>query len=482
MMKKKLLISVIFFSYFTLSPLSGMSKEFSLQEFLKRVGEDSLQLQSLQEKQKGLEFTLSQAHLIYSPYVFGSFGYSNDQRQKLNTQFTGIQTIGKLYEFGIGKRFTFGADLKLGHTNQFADVRGTSLQNVTAYEPALKLTLALPLWRNRGGVEWESQSLAQENNWRAQIYQTAQQEKNLIAFSQNLYWKYATLLAIKELQIQGLKRSHEIETWANSRVQNSLGDKSDLFQAQAVVVGKELNLNETEEEIQKTKIDFESLLNRDEQKLGASEIDQWELPKEIPLPAWPHGDATDSAPMMTAEVQSIFHRSESEQNSYKEVKEKNRFKLDLVADYAWTARERDFNDSWNELKTGDYPWWTFAIKYEQSLDFDSVGKVEAGQYQLINAAKKDYQNSLQKVQKDWRDLVIRWKLFDQKQILAKKLEDIQKRKLDFERNRLKTGRTTTFQVLQFEFDYLQSQLQHLQAKLELWNLKSQAETFFPIKS
>ncbi|MDH4468981.1 MAG: hypothetical protein QE271_13060 [Bacteriovoracaceae bacterium] len=479
-MKLPFLVSLMLWvGHFLVSNSHG--KEMTLDSFLHLVGQESLQLQSLQEKQEGLEFTLSQTHLIYSPYSFGSFGYSDDERQKLNTQFVGVETIGKFYEFGVGKRFNSGAELKLGYTNQFADIRGTVLQDVTAYEPALKLSLAIPLWRNFGGGEWSYQAKTTEFRWRSQIYAAKQTEKNLLTYSENLYWQYATLLAIKEIQIQGLKRSKEIENWASNRVKNSLGDQSDLYQSQAVVVGKELNLNETEDKIQSLKKAIETLLNREEK---VSDAHQWEMPKEIPLPqAQMITNAGGSeTPMTTSEVQAIYYQSESEQNSYQETKEQNRFKLDLVADYAWTSRERGFNDSWNELKTGDFPWWTLAIKYEQSLDFGSIQNVEAGQYKLINASKKDYQNALQKAQKDWLLMVNQWSLLEKKQKLCAKLELIQQNKLDFERKRLRTGRTTTFQVLQFEFDYLQSQLQHLQTKLELWNLKSQAQNYFPLKS
>jgi len=49
--------------------------------------------------------------------------------------------------------------------------------------------------------------------------------------------------------------------------------------------------------------------------------------------------------------------------------------------------------------------------------------------------------------------------------LAQKLENIQRMKLDAERNRLHQGRTVTYQVLLFEQDYLVAELNGFEVKL-----------------
>ncbi len=61
--------------------------------------------------------------------------------------------------------------------------------------------------------------------------------------------------------------------------------------------------------------------------------------------------------------------------------------------------------------------------------------------------------------------------------LAYNLEEAQGEKLNFERDRHRRGRTTTFQVLQFEQDYATAQLGRLKQSFDLLQTHSQLKTF-----
>ena len=63
--------------------------------------------------------------------------------------------------------------------------------------------------------------------------------------------------------------------------------------------------------------------------------------------------------------------------------------------------------------------------------------------------------------------------------LARKIETVQKNKLDLERDRHKRGRTTTYQVLLFEQDFASSQLSRIRAEAELLRILAQMKTFSP---
>ena len=57
------------------------------------------------------------------------------------------------------------------------------------------------------------------------------------------------------------------------------------------------------------------------------------------------------------------------------------------------------------------------------------------------------------------------------------MEEIQKKKLNSEKNRYSKGRTTTFQVLQFEQDFANAQLMKLRNEQELIIVYNQLKMF-----
>ncbi|MDH4225644.1 MAG: TolC family protein, partial [Deltaproteobacteria bacterium] len=98
----------------------------------------------------------------------------------------------------------------------------------------------------------------------------------------------------------------------------------------------------------------------------------------------------------------------------------------------------------------------------------------------IAAADLNYRRKLFEAETDWRDLTQRFVEAMNRLKLAREIELSQKEKLEYERERLKRGRTTTSQVILFEQDNAVAQLTRLQAQLEalsvLATLKSFGET------
>jgi hypothetical protein len=57
------------------------------------------------------------------------------------------------------------------------------------------------------------------------------------------------------------------------------------------------------------------------------------------------------------------------------------------------------------------------------------------------------------------------------------IENVQKKKLENEKQQLRRGRSTTFQVLQFEQDYTNSQLIRARAGAQALDLRSQLKRY-----
>jgi outer membrane protein TolC len=58
-----------------------------------------------------------------------------------------------------------------------------------------------------------------------------------------------------------------------------------------------------------------------------------------------------------------------------------------------------------------------------------------------------------------------------------KPESAQKEKLDYEKQRFERGRSTTFQILQFENDYANAQLGAIKARTDILEIMAKLKTF-----
>ena len=111
------------------------------------------------------------------------------------------------------------------------------------------------------------------------------------------------------------------------------------------------------------------------------------------------------------------------------------------------------------------------------LDQNKNASFEQG-YEALTRAKKAADEASQV------DIKLAWgKMIDtgaqlQKQLnILKELESIQKKKADAERQKLNKGRSTTFQVLNFEQDYLNARSQRVTLELKARQFLAQLNQF-----
>ena len=118
-----------------------------------------------------------------------------------------------------------------------------------------------------------------------------------------------------------------------------------------------------------------------------------------------------------------------------------------------------------------------GFKFSVPLDLGASSDVRAGARKKVLAAQLAYQQKLQDQENDWRDLKEKLKNARERFEMSFAIEAAQKEKLDYERDRLKRGRTTTYQVLQFEKDYLDAEYSHASAGYEVLNLLAEANLY-----
>ena len=153
-------------------------------------------------------------------------------------------------------------------------------------------------------------------------------------------------------------------------------------------------------------------------------------------------------------------------------------KLDLFASYAFNGVESEWSDSLSEVSKNKQPTAVIGLRWVVPLDQKLVRRAQDRQAALANIskAKMSYYETEQK------EALIDNIVMQQNQLvdmlsLNLRLAQTQKDKLENERSLLNQGRSTIYQVLQFELDLARADSMKFSSALELEKIQQQLEQY-----
>jgi len=111
------------------------------------------------------------------------------------------------------------------------------------------------------------------------------------------------------------------------------------------------------------------------------------------------------------------------------------------------------------------------------LDLGTLGDSREGASRLERAAQLGLAQKQYEEKQQWTELSERLKEAKERFELAQVMESAQKEKLEYERKRLKQGRTTTFQQLVIEQEYTLSGLLRVKAAAEVLQTRAQLKLY-----
>lgn len=438
----------------------SQAQVLTLQEYKKQVFETDPKTISLRLQVESFDQVKSQADTLTGVNVFANAGWLDDQRPTTNPGFQGNQTLAETLTLGLQQQTAYGLKWSLSQNYQKTDIRNASSTAVPQpkyYDNFPKLELTLPLWRNWLGRETQSD----QTQLRMQLEtQSKKAQINWIQRQNEIDEIYHRLLSQQEtyqIQKDSLARAQKILQWSESRYKRNLIDEGDLFQAQAAVQSRELNLVSAKNALQIAARDFNSLLglNHDEVQLQLKseniQLTRFDLNKN------------ESKKRLDIELQN--NQIELQKQNYLAQNEKMKPSLDLQVQ-GWTqGRDVTYTSAQkNTFEDEDYLF--IGVGFSMPLDQLRASKIRTGYNQLAET-----QDLMEKVRQ--RDLALNWQntveqaaQIKQQLEILRNLEDLQRKKADSERAKLNQGRSTTFQVLNFEQDYLLTRNQRIQVEFQ----------------
>ena len=447
-----------------LSSQALWAQALTLSEYKSQVLKNDPQTQSVKALYDANQKVMSQADLITSVQVFADASFLDDQRPTVNPRFQGDRTSANSLSLGLQQQTRYG--LKWSLSQNFQKTKIDNADPVAITQPEYndnfpKLELSLPLWRNWLGSETQ----AEQERIKLQSQALAKQsEINWIQRQSEVEEIYFQLLSKKEvftIQKDSLDRAERIESWTRSRIQRNLVDEGDYFQAQAAVQARQLDLVKAEVDLKNAARTFNSLRN-----LSSDEVPESLKNEDLNLNLL---NLNASEKKERIDLQARQDQIRAQKNMAIAEKEKLKPSLDLQVQ-GWTQGRGATYSAADRRTFQDEDYLFFGIGFSMPLDQLKAAKIRSGYSEMNTAQDLSEQSRLRDVGLNWLDTVEKAQQLKKQLEILRALEVLERKKADSERNKLNRGRSTTFQVLNFEQDYNSARNQRI-------NLEFQARQF-----
>ena len=157
--------------------------------------------------------------------------------------------------------------------------------------------------------------------------------------------------------------------------------------------------------------------------------------------------------------------------------EKNLPTLDVFGTVSLNGRDDTRGTAFSDSFKTDHPSYAVGIKFQAPINFLLTNDIRSAYAKEMKASELTFRRKQFEEEEQWNDLTKKLSEAKEKLRLTFLIEDSQSKKLERERERLKLGRSVTFQVLQFEQDYALSQMLRLKTQGEVLGLSAQLRTY-----
>ena len=464
-------ILIIFFSFNFFQNLSAIT----LEEYLSEVRSKNSGLLASQNAFFAKSKRAEEASFYFRPSLFMNGQYSDDQRPVNAPSFQGTQTLVSNYQLGLAQNFRTGTRAQVSYNYRHTEINGASvalLPRSAFYDMYPQIELTQSLWRNFFGAE--NRAFEQLQNSKLEVSKLADQFhfKEIMLKAESAYCRY--YFAEKALQVQkeSLESAKKLRDWNKNRVLKNLTDEADLLQAESNYQSREIEFENTLIEVNSARKNFNTVREVDDNGENLNL-----------MPSEKHSLANLHIPAKSIREDLLISLANSKMADAEAAlgAEKNRPTFEVYGQYAHYGRDILLAEGIDKSFSNEHPYKVVGVRFSTPLDFLTANDYKNAYLQEKNAAHIGHQRKIFEAEKEWEELSRRFDEFKRRLELTVKMEEIQKKKLNVEKIQYGRGRTTTFQVLQFEQDYANAQLLKLKNQLELLSVYNQLKLFSEIK-
>jgi outer membrane protein TolC len=463
----------------TARPIPAWSSDvLSLGDFLKQVEKQNRGYQGQVAQREGATDRGREKDLAFAPSVFFDAQAVSDSKLPSLPIFTYDREITENYSLGVSQTTPYGLQGKLYYAVDYTSYVNAIVPGGTAggipfsfYDARPVLELTQSLWQNGFGRTSRANQEVTEAQASYDQHQAEYQRETVLQDAENAYWRLAIIREKVEIQTRALNESQAIYDYIARQVQMNLRDESDLLQSRASLESKKLDLKTAQDDESTAARSFNAIRNVSldvtPEELAPVDLDRLESVEVAPE----HSTRED---VRAAEANAQLTAANS-----KILAEKDKPTLDVYFDYALNGRDVTAEATEANSFASGRPTVTGGVKFSMPLNFAATSDAKRGALREEQAAGMIFEQKALDQENNWIDL--RRKIVDARERLklAQTIEAAQKKKYDYERGRLRQGRTTTYNVLTFEQDYLQAAITRVNSASDVLTLITQTQLYHP---
>jgi outer membrane protein TolC len=463
--------TVIFLLWMSFTAHTLADESYTLDSYLRDVRSKNQSFSGNQSLKSGALGRAREADLLFTPSVFANAQYGDDA--KLSTipipgfSYSSIETQN--FSLGVSENTNFGLQAKVYYALDYTNYLGLPGGLPGFYDARPVIELNQSLWQNGFGHLDQANEASIRAQADADFWSAEGGRENLEVNVEGAYWRLVIARELVAIQKRAVEASQSIYDYDDRKTRMNLTDRADLLQAKASLESKRLDLKIAEDEETAATLAFNSFRSvTDDSNPGKLSEVSWDQLEHISIPA----QFQSRADTLAAEAQNRASIAAARVQA-----ERDKPNFNVFADYALNGRDNSVSPALGNSWDSGRPTVSVGVKFSAPLNFGAVSDARKGAD--LNAVGSDlvYQQKVQDQSNQWQTLVTDLKNAQKRLQLAVVIATAQKEKLDYERVRLRQGRTTTYQVLLFEQDYTSAEYARTNAAYQVLTLSSQIKLY-----
>jgi outer membrane protein TolC len=451
-LRSALSVGLFFFS------CMGVAAILELDQYTATVMQENGFAKAAEQQIEGARALLKQADLLYSPTLSAEIEGLKDQS---------APPFGVTYNEILRRHLNtqIESELPAGFkTKVFSAIAGTYMQHsqfdtqslaFKTWDTQVGAELSVSLWRNLWGAAVKAQYALKKNEQERVSRQARGDQLDLKIHAQTAYWGLAFARAKVAIHEQYTARAQDLYQSSYQRAQLNLTDQSSLNQAQAALEAARFELQAAKDEEARAARVFNQLrtislpvVSERLAEVNWALIEQFSVPQERPGVRVDVHVADADRQWKQASADAVYQH-------YTPV-------VDLYAQYISSSRDQK-NPSVVEKQYKDWRGSpSVGARVSVPLDVFGARSVRAGAQSLRLAAEHQYHQKILDQDQDWAQLYRCLNEAKNRLKLTKRVIAAEEKKVLDERKFLKQGRSTLFQVIQFEQQLLAAKLKRLE--------------------
>jgi outer membrane protein TolC len=470
---RRLVVLIVFFS-----TIFAQAEELSLAGYMKQVRQGNGAVKGAIESSHAAKEKGRERELAFSPNLFANAQWMGDSKLPQMPFFTYDELTIHTYQLGISKLTSFGLQAKL-----YYELDYTAFQNavfpggqpgggnipLTYYDARPVIELSESIWGNGFGRSARASYEMTDAQAAATSASARFQARSELSQAEAAYWRLAVAreaVVIGQRQIGDAEKIHD---YTARRAKMHLGETADELQSRAALDLRRLDLKSAEDEERAAARALNALRNVSSAKVSES---------LAPLAsATLQSYQSPARAAMRDDVEAAKETQRTTAAAAELTVEKDKPTLDVYASYALNGRDTTIAPALGDSYTAGRPTKMLGVKLVVPLDLNAASDARRGAIHERDSAQMIYEQKVKDQETSWEDLNRKLGEAKERLTLSETIEKAQEAKLLHERNRLKNGRTTTYQVLLFEQDFAQSQLARLRAEADVLGLLTQMKLY-----